>query len=417
MKFCVFVLNITFGVLITLSLFFLAPLIASFYAEPKLIDLTRVLALSFLLSSFGIIQYSLLSRDLLFRKTTISTIASTLASGIVGVGMALTGYGVWSLVGSRLAGITTRVGVLWVVSDWRPVGRFSMASVRSIWGFSFNLLGAQTYSTVVGNLSNILIGKYYSPETLGLYTRGFQLQQLPVSLLTSVIHKVAFPTFSKNQADKDLLNKQLRVAMKGAVFFISMICVFLYISAYPLILFLLGEKWVGAAKFLQILSIAGLFYPMNVLMTTLIQSVGRSDLFLRLEVIKKTIIIIVIFIAAQYSVEALAWSLVFTGAMAYAFNSYIASPIISYSGRQQIKDIIPIILFFILSGVMAYLLNLFLGIDHPFLEFFSIGVTFSFFSLALFYFARNKLFHKEWFFFIANTDQIKKRIPFFKHQS
>lgn len=351
----VFILNIVLGIVITIIMIIISPLVAWFFKEPKLIWIMISLAFGYTLSSFGIVHYALLSRQLDLKKTAVVSLFNTIGSGLVSIIMALNGFGVWSLVGGALAGIISRVVSLWIISSWRPRGKFSMDSVKSIWKFSGNLLGAGLFTTFVDNLANLLIGRSYSAASLGLYTKANQLQQLPVSLLTGIINRVAFPMFSRNQDNQPALLRGLRMSVKSAVFITTFVCILLVITADHLVPWLFGNQWIGSVKFLKILSVAGIFYPINVLLITMIKSVGRSDLFFKVEVIKKLIIMVALLVASRFSVEAMAWSLIVTGAAAYFFNSSFAIPLVKYTWKQQFADLLPAWIVIGFSGGITFL--------------------------------------------------------------
>lgn len=405
----VYFLNIALGVAITFVLIAISPVVSWFFDEPKLMPIMSVLAVGYTLSSFGIVQYALLSRELNLQKTAQVSIYSTIAMGIVSITMALQGLGVWSLVGGSLAGIVARVIALWLLSKWRPRGKFSMESVKSMWKFSGNLLGAGLFTTMVDNLANILIGRSYSAANLGLYTRANQLQLLPVSMLTGIINRVAFPLFSRNQDDKPALLRQLRLSVKGAVFLASFICILLVVIAEPIVPFLFGDQWLGSIDLLKILSVAGIFFPINVLLITLIKSMGRSDLFLKVEITKKVIIMIALLITSQISIEAMAWSLIFTGAVAYFFNSKFAIPLVDYTWRQQFADLLPAWILLGAAGFITYFIFRTVVFPSHLLELIALTSFYSITTLAAVYLLRNIYFKEVWSIGIGAILSIKNR--------
>lgn len=362
----VFILNVGFGLIITLIMCAISPLVALFFKEPKLVNVMCVISLGFIISSFGILQYTLLSKSLAFQKTAFSSLINCIVSGATSITMAMKGFGVWSLICGGLAANISNVICMWIISPWRPRGKFSMVSVRSIWRFSGNLLGAGVYTTFVDNLSNVLIGRSYSANDLGLYTKANQLQLLPVSLLTGIINRVAYPIFSQIQDDKAKLLIQLRKSIRVSLFMTTYICILLMVLADQLIPWLFGSKWNGSIPYLQILSITGIFYPINVLLITSIKSIGRSDLFLKVEIIKKTIIMGALLIACQISIEAMAVSLIFTGAIAYFFNARFTVPLINYKWKFQFVDIFPTWIIFTLSGIIVFVIKDFVFINAVF---------------------------------------------------
>lgn len=392
----VFVLNIVVGMVMTLLMCAISPFVANFFKEPKLIPIMCVQSLGFTLSAFGIIQYTLLSRNLDLHKTALASLISTITGGAGSITMALMGMGVWSLVGGFILGTLGRVISLWFISNWRPIGQFSMNSIRSIWKYSGHLLGAGVYTTFVDNLANVLIGRSYSASSLGLYTRANQLQLLPVSLLTGIINRVAFPVFSRNQNDKEALLIHLRQSIRISLFITCFVCILLVVIADPLVPWLFGEQWNGSIKFLQILSFSGIFYPINVLLITSVKSVGRSDLFFKVEIIKKTIIMVALLVAVQFSIEAMAISLFFTGAAAYFFNARFTVPLLNYKWKNQFADIIPIWIIMLLSGTFTYIVTYFIPTEHAILTMLKMVIIYTLFVIIAIYALRKSYLSDIW---------------------
>lgn len=356
-KVSVFYLNIGIGFALTSLLVLTAPLIARFYERPLLTDVIRWQSLGFTISAFGIVHHTLLSRELLLNKTALASFISTVVGGLVSVGMALLEYGVWSLVGGYLAGTASRVLALWFVSSWRPVGSFSKNSVKEIWRYSFNLLAAGMFTTFVDNLSNLLIGKKYSAADLGLYNRAFNLYYLPVSLMTGVINRVAFPIFSRNQDNPENFKFELRRSVKSAALLAGFVSLLVALVADPLVPWLLGQSWTGSIVYLQILSLGGIFFPVNVLLITAIKSTGNSRSFLRVEIIKKFIIMAALLVAVQFSIEAMAWSLLGTGTIAFLLNSLFAIKETTYRWRELIYDLLPTVSILGMAAIITWVVK------------------------------------------------------------
>lgn len=404
----VFYLNIIIGMVIMLFLIIISPAVALFFEEPKLKNILSVLAVGYFLSSFGIVQNALFNRNLDFKKIAIVSVLNTIVTGATGITLALLGFGVWSLVYASLSGIIARVFSLWILSDWRPNGKWSKDSVKSIWRFSGNILGAGLFTTFVDNLSNILIGKSYSANSLGFYTRAYQLQLLPVSLLTGILNKVAFPMFSRNQDDKKLLLHHLRKSVKLSVFAITFVCALLFLTAKSLVPFLFGKQWLSSIHYLEILAFAGIFYPMNVLLITLIKSTGRSDLFLKVEIIKKIIIMVTLLLASRFSIEAMAWSLVATGFIAYLFNASFAIPLVNYNWKLQFFDVLPAILLFTIATILTFFIAQLYATIDDILQIIYTSLIFSLIIISFFYLFRKSYFNDIWELIIEVTKKIKK---------
>ncbi|EPR74773.1 polysaccharide biosynthesis protein [Winogradskyella psychrotolerans RS-3] len=346
----------------------------------------------FFLSAFGIVHHSLLSRDLELKQTTIASFFSTLIGGAVSIIMALTDYGVWSLVAGYLVGTVTRVVALWIVSTWRPRGKLSMNSIKSVWKYSINILSANIFMTIVNNLSNVLIGKKYTASDLGLYNRAFNLYYLPVSLLTGVINRIAFPVFSKNQDNLTAMKGQLRKAVVFSVFLSGFVCFLIAILADPFVPLLLGDNWSGSIEYLQILSLGGVFFPVNVLLITAIKSTGRSDLYLKVELLKKTIIMIVLFITVNYGIIYMTWGLLFTGFLAYVLNAKFTMKKIDYSWKEQFEDFLPVLLMLGVASAIALGFKVVLNIDSRLLEMVVVGIIYFITCSAVIYNFRHTIY-------------------------
>lgn len=346
----VFLMNICVGFVLAVFLCSISPLVAWFFKQPALKLLLCAQSLSIIISSFGIVQYALVSREMNFYIAAKVSLISTIASGVTGISLAFWGCGVWALVFAGLAGALSRVIAFWILSDWRPKGKFSQQSLASIWKYSANLLSAGIFTTFVDNLSSVLIGRFYAPASLGVYTRANQLQLLPNSIITGIVQRVSFPYFSKNQDNRIILLTILRKSIRSTLFFSASTSILLALLADPLVPWLLGKNWAAVIPLLRILCIGGIWFPVNVLLITLIKSVGRSDLVLKVEIIKKTIIFSVVFCTSLISVFAMAWGFLLTATAAYAFNAGFALPLINYRWRMQFFDIIPALA---LSGIAA----------------------------------------------------------------
>lgn len=389
-------LNVIIGFIVMVILILASPLVALFFKEPRLRSILSVLAVGYFISSFGIVQNALFNRNLYFKKITIVTIVNTTVTGVTGIILAFLGFGVWSLIYASLAGITARVIAFWILSDWRPKGYWSRESLKSIWKFSGNILGAGLLTAFVDNLSNILIGKTHSASSLGFYTRAYQLQLLPVSLVTGVLNKVAFPVFSINQDNKEFLLNHLRKFINILIFIIAYICALLFLTAKSLIPFLFGKQWVTSIHYLEILAFAGIFYPINVLLVTLIKSTGRSDLFLKVEIINKIIMMTVLFTASFFSIEAMAFGLILTGFTEYIFNSSFAIPLVGYNWKMQFRDILPSVILFLLATIItSFISEIYNNLEY-FWQLINTIIIFTVIIFPIFFLYRNKYFYDVW---------------------
>ncbi len=356
----VFYFNLGMSIVLYVLLYLLAPFISTFFREPVLIPITRVIGLVLIINSFAIIQNTILVKKIDFKTKAQVSIIASVASGVIGIGMAVLGYGVWSLVGQQLSRQFFNSLFLWIFNQWRPSLEYSWDSFRELFSFGSKLLVSGLIDTIYRNAYQLVIGKFYSSTQLGHYTRALQFRAIFTSNLTSVIQRVSYPVLSEIQNEPDRLKNAYRKVIKMTMMVTFALILGLAAVAKPLIVNLIGEKWLQAVYYLQIISLAGMLYPLHAINLNMLQIKGRSDLFLRLEIIKKIIRIIPVVIGIFYGIEYMLWGGVFTGFIAFFLNSYYSGILINYSTYQQIKDVYP---FFIVSMSISVLL---LGIVYLF---------------------------------------------------
>ncbi|MGH7972027.1 MAG: lipopolysaccharide biosynthesis protein, partial [Limisphaerales bacterium] len=289
----VFFINIVAGLVLTLSLCALSPLVARFYRQEILVPLLCAQSLTVLISSFGIVQQALITRSLSFKPNALIELCSCVVSGGIGLSMAWMGKGVWSLVGLNLSRAGCTVAMLWIVRDWRPHGKFSMTRLRPMWDYSSKLLYASLIHRVITNLYTIIIGKAYPPASLGIYTRANSFQALPVSVLTGILQRVAFPLFSKYQNQPALLRIMIRRQIRLLALGSTTILTTLAVVADQLVPILLGHRWDAVIPLLKILCLSGVFACIFPLHSIILQALGDSTLFFRVDLLKKAIIVLV----------------------------------------------------------------------------------------------------------------------------
>ena len=279
----IFYFNIVVGVLAAGLLCLVAPWIATFYNQPLLVSLTYALSLNLIINSFGMAQTTLLTKHLDFKAQLKVSMIATFISGTIGIAMAFNGFGVWSLVAQSLSSNFFRTSLLWFFNTWRPSLSFSFASLRSMFVFGSRLLASGLLDTIFNNIYLVVIGKLFSPVTLGFYSRAKGLQQLPVSNISGIVSRVTFPVFSSVQSDKPRLKRGVHKALTilGMINFPTMIG--LAIVAKPLTLVLLTVKWLPCVPYLQMLCMVGMLYPLQVINLDVLKAQGRSDIFLKLE--------------------------------------------------------------------------------------------------------------------------------------
>ena len=280
-------------------------------------------------------------KEINFKTQTKVSLIASISSGVVGIGMALAGMGVWSLVGQQLSRQLLNTVFLWIYCTWRPVWEFSMQSFKELFGFGSKLLLSGLLDTIFKEIYSLVIGRCYTSAQLGQYTRANQFNQIFSSNLTTVIQRVSYPVLSSIQDEPERLREAYRKVIKNTML-ISFACMLgLAAVAEPLIVLLIGEKWLPAVGFLQIICFSGMLYPLHAINLNILQVKGRSDLFLRLEVIKKIIAIGPLVLGILFSIEYMLWGSVCTSLIAYFLNSYYSADLIDYPTKAQVKDILP----------------------------------------------------------------------------
>lgn len=337
----VFFFNLAVSVVLYLLLFATAPVISQFFKEPILTDVLRVIGWVLVVNALGIIPRTILVRNIDFKTQTKVSVISSVTSGVVGIGMALTGWGVWSLVWQQLARQMLNSLFLWLFCKWIPAWEFSMRSFKEMFGFGYKLLLSGLIDTIYKNIYYVVIGRFYSSAQLGQYTRAEQFNTIFSSNLTSVVQRVSYPVLSSIQEEPERLREAYRRVIKLTMLVTFACMLGLAAVAKPLIIILIGEKWIPAVAFLQIICFSGMLYPLHAINLNILQVKGRSDLFLKLEIIKKIIAIGPITIGVFYGIEYMLLGSVFTSFVAYFLNSYYSAGLIHYPTKEQLKDVFP----------------------------------------------------------------------------
>ena len=354
-----FFFNIGVGAISYVILFAIAPLIANFYKEPILVPLLRVTSITVLFSSIAIVQQSILTINIDFRKQAVISVVSAILSGLVGVYMAYNGYGVWSLAFQQIISSFSRMVLLCLFVRWKPLLEFSVDSFRYLFSFGSKILASGLLNTIWVYLYPIIIGKVFTTTTLGLYSRADQLSKLPATNMTTVLQRVTYPVLCKIQTDKDRLTSNYRRLLKISAFVIFPVMSMLSALAYPLVDVLLGEKWLGCVYYLKVLCFAMMFYPIHAINLNLLQVVGRSDLYLKLEIIKKILAAAILLITLPMGVAAMCYGLVVDSVLSLIINTYYTGKILNLGIATQIGDIMPSIANCILLWFVIYLSNFF----------------------------------------------------------
>lgn len=349
----VFYLSLSVSVVLYGVLFSVAPWIASFYKEPLLVPILRLLSLTVVGGALKSVQNAIMTREMKFRLSFKVSMISTVISGVVGVGMAYGGYGVWSLVWSALASQVASTVVMWIIVDWRPQLMFSLASVRQMFGFSSKLLASTLIDTLFSNLYNIIIGKLFNPTILGYYSRGQGIPNLVMSSIQGTIGSVMFPALASCQHDKKRVREIVRRSIKSSSFLVFPMMFGLAAVAKPLVLILLTEKWSPCVPYLQLSCITFALWPLHVANLQAVMALGRSDIFLMLEIVKKILIVATILVTVKFGVMAM---VVGQAGCSFAFaviNAWPNRRLINYSLQQQVRDVLPAFLLATGMGVLV----------------------------------------------------------------
>ena len=336
-----FICNLTMSLLLYTVTFFCAPLIADFFNREELIPLVRVSSLGLIIGAFGLVQQTRLTKRIDFKTQTKITLIASAASGVVGISMALMDFGVWALVAQQLTSHTLRTIQLYIYNRWLPQLRFSKESFHNLFGFGWKMMVSALIDTIWKELYQVVVGKFYSPATLGQYTRGQHYAKLFSQNLTTVVQRVTYPVLSSIQDDKERMVSAYRRIIRTSMFITAVALCFLGAVSEPLIYCMIGPKWHEASTYLPLICLSSTLYPLHAINLNMLQIQGRSDLFLGLEIIKKIIGLAPLFIGAFVGIMPMLWTNIVTGIIAYFLNSYYSGRLLGYSSWMQLRDIAP----------------------------------------------------------------------------
>lgn len=355
----VFYFNMVMSAFVYLIVFFTAPLIAGFYNNSELITLIRVLSLSLLIYGVKSIQQAYVSKHMIFKKFFFATLGGTLFSAVLGILLAYLGAGVWALVAQQLSNALIDTIVLWFTVKWRPKWMFSFKRLKGLFSFGWKLLLSALIDTVYNNLRSLIIGKKYSSEDLAFYNKARNFPNIVITNVNSSIDSVLLPTMSSVQDNKESVKMITRRAMKTSTYVMAPLLIGLAFCGKPLISLLLTDKWLPSYPYMIIFCITYMFYPVHTANLNAIKALGRSDLFLKLEIVKKVVGIVAILITFKISVMAMAYSLLFVSVASQIINSWPNKKLMNYSYIEQLKDILPGILLAVFMGGCVWTITLF----------------------------------------------------------
>ena len=353
----VFYFNFVICIILYLIMFFAAPVIASFYEMPELVPIVRVISLTIIISGVKGVQQSYVSRNMLFKRFFYATLGGTIFSAFLGIAMAYAGFGVWAIVAQQLSNTAIDTLILWITVKWRPKLMFSWERLKGLLEFGWKMLASGLLDTVYNNLRNLLIGKIYSSSDLAFYNQGDKFPNLIVTNINTSIDSVLLPAMSKEQDSKDKVKSMTRRSIMVSCYIMAPLMIGLACCAKNIVTLILTEKWLPCVSFLQIFCITYMFYPIHTANLNAIKAMGRSDLFLKLEIWKKVIGMILLLSTMFISVKAMAYSLLLSTLASMIINSWPNKKLLNYSFMEQMKDILPSILLAVGMGAVVYLIG------------------------------------------------------------
>ena len=392
----VFWFNLAMCIAIYGLMYIAAPGIAKFYKMADLIAPLRVISLTLIVSGVKNVQISYVSRTLQFKRFFFATLGGTIGAAVLGIWMAYKGYGIWALVAQSLFNNTVDTVILWITVKWRPKLMFSMQRLKELFSYGWKLLASALLDTVSNKLRDLIIGKMYTPANLAFYTKGNSFPNVIVTNINSSINSVLFPVMSSSQDDKEAVKYLTRKAIMVSSYFMWPMMLGLAACAEPIVRLLLTDKWLPCVPFLRIFCITYAFYPIHTANLNAIKAMGRSDLFLKLEIIKKVVSLAVLLITMWFGVMAMAYSLLATTVIYQMINAWPNRKLLGYTYEQQIKDILPsILLAAVMFGIVLSIQFVHLGVVSTLLIQIPLGIVS--------YIAGSKLFKLECYDYVLQT--------------
>lgn len=355
----VFYFNCVVCLILYMIMFIAAPFIASFYEDSSLTPIVRVISLTIVISGIKGIQQSYVSRNMLFKRFFFSTIGGTIFSAFLGIYLAYTGFGVWAIVMQQLSNTAVDTLILWITVKWRPKKVFSWVRLKELLSFGWKMLASSLLDTVYNNLRNLVIGKFYTSADLAYYNQGDKFPKVIVTNINTSIDSVLFPTMASAQDDAEQIKNMARRAIKTSTYIMAPIMMGLAFCAKSVVEVILTEKWFACVPYLQIFCITYMFYPIHTANLNAIKSMGRSDLFLKLEIAKKVVGMLLLIVTMWFGVFAMACSLLVSTMTSMIINSWPNRTLLRYSFKEQIVDIVPSILCAVIMGVVISSVSIF----------------------------------------------------------
>ena len=355
-----FYFNISVSLIFYILLFVSSPFIANFFNQPIISPIVKVMGITLVIGSLGIIQSTQFSYNINFKTTAKISLTSNVIGSTFAIVFAYLGFGVWALVIKELIATSVNTTLLWFSSSWRPKWLFSKDSFKYLFGFGSKLLASYLIGVIYENIYPLVIGKFYTSAQLGNFSRGLQFAQLPATSITGVIQNVTFPVLSEMQDDEERLRTNYKRLLRMSAFVVFPIMIGLAALATPLIRIILTPKWDGAIIVLQILCFSLMWYPIHAINLNLLQVKGRSDLFMKLEIIKRLVGLVILCITISFGVKVMCYGMVVDSFFSLLVNTYYTGKIIQFGFVKQICHLIPIMINTIFMGVVLYAITLIL---------------------------------------------------------
>lgn len=350
----VFYVNIAFCGVLYVLLFLCAPLIARFYNDTSLTSLIRVLGITIIVSGVKNIQQAYVSQNMIFKKFFFSTLGGTITAAFLGITMAVLGYGVWALVAQQVINVTIDTVILWITVRWRPQRKFSINRLKALFSYGWKLLLSSLLDIGYNNIIQLIIGKKYSSADLAYYNRGQQFPHFIVANINSSIDSVLFPAMASVQDNCQNVKQMTRKSIKVSVYIMAPLMMGLVFTADSVVKLVLTDKWLECVPYLRIFCISYTFWPIHTANLNAIKALGRSDLFLKLEIVKKCMGIVLLLLTMWFGTMAMAYSLLVSNVCSQIINSWPNRRLLNYSYIEQIKDILPSLFLSVAMGIMVW---------------------------------------------------------------
>ncbi len=350
----VFYFNITACLLLYGLLCLVAPLIAGFYDNPELTPILRVLGLIVVISGVKNIQQAYVSRHMLFRKFFFSTLGGTILSAVVGIVLALKGYGVWALVAQQLTNPAVDTMILWITVRWHPTLEFSFSGLKEMFSYGWKLLVSTLIDRIYTNLNALIIGKLYTEESLAYYNRGDMFPQLIIYNVNTSMDSVLLPAMAEKQDERTEVRNITRRSVTVSTYVLAPLMMGMAFTAPVMVELLLGTKWLACVPYIMIFSVSYMLWPIHTANLNALKAIGRSDLILKLEIAKKVVGLVVLLISMWYGVFAIALCSLITSLVSVGINSYPNRKLLGYGTFTQVKDILPNFILAVLMGAAVY---------------------------------------------------------------